>query len=224
LNKIIALTFGLLLAATISVTSAAQEVGYVSDVFHVPVRSGAGTQFRIVHAGLRSGTRVEVHEVEGDWARITTDSGIEGWMPAQYLADDPPARNQLAQAEQRLAAVQKQNAELKAQVQQLQQENSLLQQQVEEYKQEAAQATEELAELRTLSADAINLNRRHRELLEQHQLLQTTVDALRAENDRLASDTTVNKWLYGAGLLVFGMLLSIIIPVLKPKKRFSDWA
>lgn len=223
MNKIAALFAGILLTSTLSGFAAA-EVGYVSDVVLVPVRSGAGNQYRIVHAGLRSGTRLQVHETEGDWARITVDTGLEGWMPTQYLSDQPPARSQLVQVEQRLAATQQQNATLTTRARELEQENKNLQAQVRQLQGASAEATEELADIKALSSDAINLNRRHRELLEEHQMLQTNLDTLRAENDRLKNDNTISKWLYGAGLVLFGIFLSIIIPALKPKKRFSDWA
>lgn len=223
MKKIATLFAGILLTTTLS-TFATAEVAYVSDVVLVPVRSGAGNQFRIVHAGLRSGTQLEVHETEGDWARITADNGLEGWMPTQYLSKEPPARSQLVQASQRLSAIQQQNAALTAQVRELEQQNKNLQAQVRQLENTSTEATEELAEVKALSSDALNLNRRHRELLEEHQMLQTNLDTLRAENDRLKNDNTISKWLYGAGLVVLGIFLSIIIPALKPKKRFSDWA
>ncbi len=222
MNKVITLCTALLLAASVSSISAA-ETAYVSDVILVPVRSGAGTQFRIVHAGLPSGTRVQVMEVDGDWSRITTDNGLEGWTRNQYLSKQPTARIQLTQLEQKHARVQEQNAALSAKANELQRDNKQLQDQVAQLQQTAGNATEELGEIKALSADAINLNRRHQELLEQHQILQTEIDTLRAKNDRLESDQTVNQWLYGAGLVLFGIFLSIILPALKPKKRFSDW-
>lgn len=213
------------LALAISANSLfAQEVGYVSDVFHVPMRSGAGNQFRIVYAALSSGTRVQIHETEGDWSLITTDSGREGWVPSQYITHQPTARIQLAQVEQRLKNTQEQNAALTARVRELDQENARLKEQVQELSQTANQATEELTQLKELSADAVSLHNRHQELLEQHQMLQTNIDTLRAENDRLRNDDTVNKWLYGAGLVLLGIFLSILLPALKPKKRSSDWA
>ncbi len=221
MKKITALTAGLILAiATTGIMAA--ETAYVSDVLHVPVRSGAGTQFRIVHAGLPSGTRVQVVEVDGDWSLITTDTGVEGWTRNQYLVSQPTARIQLAQLEQRHARVQQQNDSLSTQVKELQQENAQLQAQLRQLQQKAGEATEELSEIKALSADAISLNRRHQELLEQHQILQTDVDMLRAKNDRLESDQTINQWIYGAALVLLGVILSIIIPALKPKKR-SDW-
>ena len=221
MKKITALTAGLILAiATTGIMAA--ETAYVSDVLHVPVRSGAGTQFRIVHAGLPSGTRVQVVEVDGDWSLITTDAGVEGWTRNQYLVSQPTARIQLAQLEQRHERVQQQNESLTAKASELQQENAQLQAQLRQLQQKAGEATEELSEIKALSADAISLNRRHQELLEQHQILQTDVDMLRAKNDRLESDQTINQWIYGAALVLLGVILSIIIPALKPKKR-SDW-
>lgn len=222
MNKITALLTGLIVSIAATSIQAA-ETAYISDVVHVPVRSGAGTQFRIIHAGLPSGTRVQVVEIDGDWSLITTDAGVEGWTRNQYLVSQPTAGIQLAQLEQRHARTQQQNTALTTQVNELKQANVQLEAQLQQLQQTAGEATEELGELQALSADTISLNRRHQELLEQHQILQTDVDMLRAKNDRLESDETINQWLYGAGLILLGVFLSIIIPALKPKKRFSDW-
>ena len=47
----------------------AQETQYISDMVLVPVRSGAGSQFRIVNRGLPSGTALLVYAQsdDGEW-------------------------------------------------------------------------------------------------------------------------------------------------------------
>src|SRR5690606_5486130 len=89
-------------------TAVAQTV-YVSDVFYVPVRSGAGTQFRIVHQGIRSGLQMTLlgESTDGEWANIRTEGGLEGWIPTQYLLREQPARMQLTAAQSRLAVATK---------------------------------------------------------------------------------------------------------------------
>ena len=48
----------LLLLACTSLTALAQDVRYVSDKQYIPLRSGAGSDYRIVHRGIPSGTLV----------------------------------------------------------------------------------------------------------------------------------------------------------------------
>ena len=78
--------------------SLAQSVRYVSDKQYVPLRSGAGNEYRIVHQGIPSGTRLTVARTsdDGTWSEITTDGGTSGWIRSQYLMSEVPAQLKLA--------------------------------------------------------------------------------------------------------------------------------
>ena len=73
--------------------SGAQETQYISDMVLVPVRSGPGTDYRIVNRGLPSGTALLVYDLsdDGEWTEIETRGGTRGWIPTQYLQKEPPA-------------------------------------------------------------------------------------------------------------------------------------
>lgn len=206
-------------------TAAAQTV-YVSDVVYVPVRSGSGTQYRIVHQGIRSGTQMTLlgESSDGEWVNIRTEGGLEGWIPSQYLLREQPARMQLTNAQSRLAAATKRAEDLEAELKSLRSEHNVLTRTANQQAKEGEQYAEELRKIRALSADSINLNQRYQELLEKHELVQTEFDAVRAENDRLKSNNTINQWLFGAGLVIFGMFLMLILPAFVRQKRHSDWA
>ena len=103
-------------------------------------------------------------------------------------------------------------------------EHNVLTRTANEQAKEGEQYAEELRKIRALSADAINLNQRYQDLLEKHELVQTEFDAVRAENDRLKSNNTINQWLFGAGLVIFGMFLMLVLPAFTRQKRYSDWA
>ena len=83
----------LLLLALPGAGSFGQETQYISDMVLVPVRSGAGANYRIVNRGLPSGTALLVFDQseDGEWAEIETRGGTRGWIPTQYLQKDPPA-------------------------------------------------------------------------------------------------------------------------------------
>lgn len=209
--------------ALISVSSWG-ETRYISDVVLVPVRSGAGNEYRIIHSGIRSGTKMTVLEnPEGDWAKIRTEGGMEGWVPKQYLSASPTAQLQLNAATSQLKAAMEKAQTLEEQLRTLQGEHKELAAQAKQQAQERDAYAEDLRELRALSADAVNLNQRYQELLARHELIQTEFDAIKAENDRLKSDQTINQWLFGAGLMILGMILMLILPSLRPKKRHSEW-
>jgi SH3 domain protein len=216
----------LLAGLWLSASAAVAQTVYISDVFFVPVRSGAGTQYRIVHQGIRSGTPMTLlsESSDGEWVNIRTEGGLEGWIPTQYLLREQPARMQLTAAQSKLVAATKRAEDLDAELKRLRTEHNSLARSSNEQAKESEQYAEELRKIRALSADAINLNQRYQDLLEKHDLMQTEFDAVRAENDRLKSNKTINQWMFGAGLVVFGMFLMLILPAFVRQKRHSDWA
>lgn len=215
----------LLVGLWVFASGAMAQTVYISDVFFVPVRSGAGSQYRIVHQGIRSGTQMTLlgESSDGEWVNIRTDGGLEGWIPTQYLLREQPARMQLTAAQTKLAAATKRAEDLDAELKKLRAEHNSLAQTADSQTKESEQYAEELRKIRALSADSINLNQRYQDLLAKHDLMQTEFDAVRAENDRLKSNKTINQWMFGAGLVVFGMFLMLILPVFMRQKRHSDW-
>jgi SH3 domain protein len=215
----------LLVGLWVFASGAMAQTVYISDVFFVPVRSGAGSQYRIVHQGIRSGTQMTLlgESSDGEWVNIRTEGGLEGWIPTQYLLREQPARMQLTAAQTKLAAATKRVEDLEAELKKLRAEHNSLAQTATSQAKESEQYAEELRKIRALSADSINLNQRYQDLLAKHDLVQTEFDAVRAENDRLKSNKTINQWMFGAGLVVFGMFLMLILPVFIRQKRHSDW-
>lgn len=203
----------------------AQETRYVSDIIYVPLRSGAGNQYRIIDAALKSGTALTLLEspADSEWARVRTPNGLEGWIPNQYIMSEVPARIQLTRAQSQLARVTEENNTLKQTNTQLQNENQALTNQASEASTSRATMESELQKIKTLSAGAIDLDRRYQTLLEKHQLIQTELDSIRAENERLVNDQRMDFLFYGAGILVFGMIFATILPALRAKKRYSEW-
>lgn len=201
------------------------ETRYVSDIIYVPVRSGPGIQFRIIYSKLRTGMQVESIETSPDnaWTQIRTRSGLEGWIESQYLLEQPTARQRLGEVETQLAQARESARTLQAELDSLRSEHDQTRQQMSVQASERDMYQEEYANLKMLSADTIEINDRYRELLAKHEMMQTECDALRAENDRLKADRVITHWLVGAGMVLGGMLLMIIMPVLIPKKRSSDW-
>ncbi len=221
-------SFTAILAAMIisAANIAVAESRYITDITYVPIRSGPGNEFRILHSGLKSGTKMTLLEApeDSDWTKVVTEGGIEGWVRSQYLISTPTARLVLIETQSKLQQTEKKLSQLQTELNELQSEHRTLSNLSVKQVKERDQYAEELHKLKTLAADSINLNQRYQELLAKHEMMNTEFDAVQAENDRLKSDKTISQWLFGAGLLITGMILMIILPALRPKKRNSDWA
>ena len=73
------------------------SAAWVDDSIYVPIRAAANPSGRILHRGIKSGTRIEFMGFEGDWAKIRYGD-IDGYIGKQYLSQSPTAAIQLERA------------------------------------------------------------------------------------------------------------------------------
>lgn len=203
------------------------EYRWVKDTLYVPLRSGKGNQFRILDPGLKTGTRlsyIETVEEGGDtWARVKTADGVEGWVRGQYLIDQPTAAQKLTQALSKLKKIEAKNQDYKSQLNDTNKSSGQLATDLTDAKQQIKQLTQEFTDLKQVSGDAINLHKNHQTLMQNHQLLQTELDVLKADNQRLKDNSNQTFFLYGVGAVIVGVLLTLLIPKLRGRKRYSEW-
>lgn len=214
-------------APLLSVTVHAQD-RYVSDTLYVPLRSGMGSQYRIVHSGLSSGTKLElIREEEADdgeaWSQVRTSDGKEGWIRSQFLLDEPTAALQLDEAKRRAEATVEQNRSLEQNLSEARSEAEQLSEELEQVRNDYTSLQEEHEELKGLSSDAVGLHEQHQELSENYQMLQTRQDVIQADNERLKKEKRYQDWLFGGGILLAGVLLSLILQAIGKRRRQSEW-
>ncbi len=218
------LVLALLLTA---IHSQAQE-RYVSDTLLVPLRAGTGNNYRIVHRGLPSGTKLELlEETEDDsgvvWSHVRTEGGLEGWIRNQHLLEEPTAALKLAQLNRRMSQLDGNQRQLLDTNEQLETANAELRNQLSQLQEAHSQLQEQHTNLRELSANAVSLSAEHKALSENYQLLQTRIEVLQTENERLQNDQRYREWMMGAGILFCGIILSLILQSIGKRKRQSEW-
>lgn len=203
----------------------AEETAYVTDILYVPIRSGATNQHRIVNKGLKSGSMLKVIETNSDntWSKIRTSNGTIGWIQNQYLVKNQTAGLKLGSAEKKLSVNTKSLSAAKENINILTNKLNKETQSHEQCLVDKTSISLDLQKIQSISSGAIEMDKRYQELLEQHQIIQTKYDTVLAENSGLRTDQRLSFLLYGAGLIMFGMLLMILLPMLKPKRRFSEW-
>jgi len=112
----------LFLAVTVS---ASANTGWVKGEVHLNLRTGAGTQFKIL-GSIQTGDSVTVLGTHESWTRVETTDRKIGWIPAGYLATEPPPKLRLQQAETEAASLRTQLEELRAQTADLHESNATL--------------------------------------------------------------------------------------------------
>ncbi len=201
------------------------QTHYVSDQLLVNLRSGQGSQYRILKI-LKSGTSMtELEKGETDeWIKVRTQAGDEGWILTQYIQQQPIAAQKLAQAEARIAQLTSGQDTLSSEFDLLKEQNREFSSELQAARIENQRITKELDDLKKISGNAIRLDVSNKKLTEEYELLKTQIDVLEADNERLADNSNQTWFLYGAISVVIGVLLTLLVQVLKARRRYTEWA
>lgn len=198
-------------------------LGYVSDQFYVPLRETPCSRCKIVHRGIKSGTKLDVLAKRDGWLLVMTPRGVEGWMEQQHVMDSPAARVRIDQSDAAMRSMTNSKRQLEQTIAELREQADSLQAELDSAAGNSKDLVRELATIKEISADAITLNDQNQALVKQNHLLQRENDVLNANLDDLQKDRRNESFLYG-GLTVFlGAILVILIPKLRGRKRFSEW-
>jgi SH3 domain protein len=202
----------------------AAETRYITDQAEITLRTGESTRHRIIQV-LSSGTPVEVLGADDDsgYSRVRTQDGTTGYVLTRQLMSEPSARDRLAAMEQRLNELQQAPDQLAAQLSQLQSAHEELTRDYDELQREKGRLEEDLAMIRHASANVVQISEERSELRKNVADLARQVAHLQQENGDLKNQTTQRWFLIGAGVVVGGILIGLILPHLRFRRRKSSW-
>lgn len=205
------------------VSTAMAETRYVSDRLEIQMRTGKGTQFRILRM-LPSGTALEILEVdqENGYSRVRTPSGVEGWVLSRFLMQGRAARDQLADAEKKLARLELENRKLSASLEDLQKTKGSIDTEREQLVKENRKLSQELEEIRRAASSALAIDAENKELKSRIVAYERQAQSLQQENEGLKDRTARDWFMVGAGVVLLGMVIGLIIPRIRWRKK-SSW-
>ena len=205
------------------VSTAMAETRYVSDQLEIQMRTGKGTQFRILRM-LPSGTALEILDVdqENGYSRVRTPSGVEGWVLSRFLMQGRAARDQLADAEKKLARLELENRKLSASLEDLQKTKGSIDTEREQLVKENRKLSQELEEIRRAASSALAIDAENKELKSRIVAYERQAQSLQQENEGLKDRTARDWFMVGAGVVVLGMIIGLIIPRIRWRKK-SSW-
>lgn len=211
----------LLTFAAISASIAA-NYNYVSDQLVITLRTGQGNTYQILKT-LPTGTRLEVLETtETGYSRVRTNDGTEGWVRSQYLIDKPTAAMQLEHTSRQLEQLKEQNDKLRDTLSQVQKERADLSAERDDLLKQKQEADKELTHLNEVAAKPVLLDKQNQELQQNNVALEKEMQILNQENQVLKDRSRRDWFIAGAGVLLGGLILGLLIPRLRLKKR-SSW-
>lgn len=185
------------------------------------MRSGPGTQYRIIQNSVSSGTHIQLLNTAEGWANISIN-GKEGYVPSQYITNSPTAAVKLAQLEKQHANLKANHEKVSAELATLKKQSSDLSRELTNTRKQLSSSEQSLEQVQQVAADPIKVNQINKQLNQTISLLETEVDQLKAKNTQLENDQTYKGWAFGLGTILLGMLLGAWLKA-RGKRSSSTW-
>ena len=217
-NIIIPIFLSLLVCGT-----ALAETRYVSDNLEITMRSGKGTSYGITRM-LRSGTPVEVLEEDKDagYTQVRVKGGKEGWVLSRFLMKGRAARDRLAAAEKSLAELELENRKMETSMAALTDEKAALEKELESLEGQTRNVSQELSEIKRTASSALAIDSENKDLKGRVVSLERQLQTLQQENEGLRDRTARDWFMVGAGVVLLGIIVGLIIPRIRLRKK-SSW-
>lgn len=199
----------------------AAETRYVIDQIVITLRSGQSNQHQILRT-LPSGTRMEILESGEKYSKARLQDGTEGWVLNQYITKTPIAKHRLAAAQKKLAAAESENARLKKELTVIKQKEVTLREQYTKLQKADKKLNQELGRLRRVAAKPLQLENENTRMKKELLDLENEHELVRQENQILRDSADREWFLTGAGVIILGIILGLLAPSLRPRKK-SSW-
>lgn len=211
------------LLALASLTAQA-ETRYVTDQFRITLRSGESATHRIIRM-LPTGTPLQVlkENSASGYTHVRTPDGKEGYVLSRQLLSEPIAREKLKELNERVRELEQEPGQLSARLSSLQKEHAQLKRVHDETLTVKRDTEQELATLQRTAANAIRIGKERNELRKRVAALTRQLEELKQQNRELQNSNDQRWFLIGGGVVVGGILLGLILPRLKVRKRRDSW-
>ncbi len=218
MKKIVALVCILLSASALARTA------YITDEHRITLRSGESATHRILRM-LPTGERLTVlsSNSASGYSKVRTASGMEGFVLTRMLVNQPVARDRLAAIEAEVKALKAAPGELNVRLAQLTEQYTALRQQHDTLQKAKTLVDQEYAALQRTSSNAVRIANERNELRKQVASLTREVEDVKQQNRELENKTAQNWFLIGAGVVVGGVILGLILPHLRLRRRKNSW-
>jgi len=212
------------LSLLLLLTNVQAETLFVTDQFKVMVRSGEGTSHKIIRM-LSSGTPVELIRSNPDtgYSEVRLANSNIGYILTRQLMNSPSAREQLAEAKAKVSALTAEPGRLTTQLSDLQNQHKALTQEYSSLQREKRSIERELAVIKRTAANAVKIAEERNQLSDQVEGLEAQLSNLRLENQSLSKQSTQKWFMIGAGVTVTGILIGLILPHLRLRRRKDNW-
>ena len=206
----------IMLCPLLTMTTAAAETQYVSEDLTITLRTGPGTDRKII-AFPAAGKAVEVVTPGEEYTEVKLANGKQGFVLTRYLTNKEPAYLVLERLERNHAKVVAQYEALQKKATTLGTDGQSLAAELAETQKSLDALTAAHETLKTESKGFLKLKAQYEKSLKEATEARTKADQLDNELQQLYSSKINTGMLYGGGLIVLGFLTGFIVK--RPKRK-----
>ncbi|MEW7974082.1 MAG: TIGR04211 family SH3 domain-containing protein [Candidatus Thiodiazotropha endolucinida] len=196
---------------------------YVTDDFKIAMRTGESIKHRITRY-INTGTAVEVISTNKETGYSKVRVGTkDGFVLTRQLLSEPVARTQLETMRKEIDALKAAPGELRSNLADLQKNHRELLASHKKLQQIKDKQEQELQSIQRTASNAIRISNERNELRKQVADLTREAEELKQENRDLSNEATRDWFLIGAGVIIAGILIGLILPHLRFQRRRSSW-
>ena len=184
------------------------ETVYVSEDFEITMRTGPGTERKIISL-VQSGKALEIMEKGEEWSMVRAPNGREGWVLNRYLTANQPSAMVLARVRQDYDVLTAQFEDLKERYAELSAQKKVSDADLSQNSQDLQELSASYENLKKESADFLKLKQRHEEITAELDAEKNRSAKLDDENMQMKRNRII-QWVWtGGGILFFGFLLGL---------------
>jgi SH3 domain protein len=200
------------------------ETRFVTDQVRITLRTGESTDHKVLQM-LPSGSPLEVlsSSEETGYSYVRTEKGDTGYVLSRLLIETSSARQRLAAAEQRLAELQQEPEKLASKLAALQTQYEELKASYQKTQNDSRSLEAQLEEIRSVATNAVNIADERNMLRKRVAALNGEVGELKLDNQDLRNQSERKWFMMGAGAIIVGILLGLILPRLRFRRRRDTW-
>jgi len=195
---------GLLILPAASVA----ETVYVSENFEITMRTGPGTDRKIISL-VESGKALEILEKGEEWSKVRTINGKEGWVLNRYLSANQPCAMVLDRVRQDYDVLAAKYNDLKDNFDELNAQKKSTDADLSQNQKDRDELSTAYETLKKEAADFLKLKQRHKQMTADLDAEKTLAAKLDEENMQLKRSRIIQWVLTGGGIMLVGFFIGL---------------
>lgn len=200
------------------------ESQYVTNELTITVRSGQDSSYRVLGTAS-SGQELEVLSTNSEtgYSRVRLGDGTEGYALTRYLTSEEPPRMKIQALQEQVSQLEAETqTDTRQQLEQLRSDYQSLKLKYDTLEFENVQLTQRMEAVKENAANVVSVMEERDEALQRANRLSTELDELQVRTMELENNSEKKWFMAGAGVLVLGILVGIILPRIRTRRR-SGW-